>query len=466
MDPYQQPPQQHYRESGHLDRPQPRPHQHHVSHSLDQLYQPQLTSNHSLSYVSDSSSSGWNTPGVPGYFDEPSSDYSTDPSSASSFSNSQSSGESMPLQRHPQHLPYHPSKLQQHFTATSSQQQSFAPEFYQVQQSLSAQPSYMSPAAYVSPVQYASPQSIPSEAAASPVGIIDPSVIGSPAPTYSSNYRNDYSVEQQQFQSMMNQAGMLEQAIRPRGASFSVVPPGLVDQSSLDSMGYSDISDQPMSRSSSITFSHDPGGFGMMGPPPRPSQRAALTSFNMPYQQQARHELNASNLSPQQQQQVHRSPQPRYQVQKQPVTSPSNTSQVYSMYGSSYISANQVESSQKTIAPLASSFSMNPTSPSDPFDAKALGLPVPAKTASSTNYTGVYSTSGFDIVSVLAKVANRPNPQLSLGPIDLGCSFVVVDAKKWDQPIVFASETFSRLTGYSTHEIIGRNCKTVMRRDS
>ncbi|ORY92570.1 hypothetical protein BCR35DRAFT_260139 [Leucosporidium creatinivorum] len=85
--------------------------------------------------------------------------------------------------------------------------------------------------------------------------------------------------------------------------------------------------------------------------------------------------------------------------------------------------------------------------------------------AQTKDWTGVYSTTGFDMVSVLAKVASRPNPQIALGPVDLGCSFVVVDAKKWDQPIVFASETFSRLTGYSNVEIIGRNCRFLQAPD-
>lgn len=39
---------------------------------------------------------------------------------------------------------------------------------------------------------------------------------------------------------------------------------------------------------------------------------------------------------------------------------------------------------------------------------------------------GLYSTTGFDMVGVLARVANRKDPKTVLGPIDLSCSFVVV----------------------------------------
>ncbi|KAI0364262.1 hypothetical protein BV20DRAFT_1125721 [Pilatotrama ljubarskyi] len=76
----------------------------------------------------------------------------------------------------------------------------------------------------------------------------------------------------------------------------------------------------------------------------------------------------------------------------------------------------------------------------------ALGLPV-------------YSASGFDLLSILARVANRPFPKINLGPVDLSCSFVVTDTRRFDSPIVYASPTFYKLTGYDEHEVIGRNCR-------
>ncbi|GAA5910992.1 hypothetical protein JCM6882_006741 [Rhodosporidiobolus microsporus] len=114
--------------------------------------------------------------------------------------------------------------------------------------------------------------------------------------------------------------------------------------------------------------------------------------------------------------------------------------------------------------PNPAAFSTNPTAPSDAFDPAALGLPMPppraAGGATTTNaYQNIYSSSGFDLVGVLARVANRRRPTIQIGAIDMSCSFVVVDAKRFDQPIVYASETFSRLTGYSNEEIVGRNCR-------
>ena len=47
------------------------------------------------------------------------------------------------------------------------------------------------------------------------------------------------------------------------------------------------------------------------------------------------------------------------------------------------------------------------------------------QTPGGPNMPGLYSTTGFDIVSVLAKVANRKDPKTVLGPVDCSCSFVV-----------------------------------------
>lgn len=77
----------------------------------------------------------------------------------------------------------------------------------------------------------------------------------------------------------------------------------------------------------------------------------------------------------------------------------------------------------------------------------------------------VYSASGFDLLSVLARVVTRPNPKIVLGPVDLTCSFVVCDVRRFDCPIVYASPTFFKLTGYSEQEVIGRNCRFLQSPD-
>ena len=77
----------------------------------------------------------------------------------------------------------------------------------------------------------------------------------------------------------------------------------------------------------------------------------------------------------------------------------------------------------------------------------------------------VYSASGFDLLSILARVATRPNPKIALGPVDMTCSFAVVDTRRFDHPIVYASPTFYKLTGYCEDEVIGRNCRFLQAPD-
>lgn len=93
--------------------------------------------------------------------------------------------------------------------------------------------------------------------------------------------------------------------------------------------------------------------------------------------------------------------------------------------------------------------------------------------------------SGFDALSVLARVMFRvscltahivewtqislvvlqPSPQIQLGPIDLATAFCVVDARRTNLPIIYASESFTELTGYPNAEIIGKNCRFLQSPD-
>ncbi len=57
------------------------------------------------------------------------------------------------------------------------------------------------------------------------------------------------------------------------------------------------------------------------------------------------------------------------------------------------------------------------------------------------------------------QVVNRPNPKIELGPVDMSAAFIVVDALKFDLPIVYASHSFERLTGYCSDEVKGKNCR-------
>ncbi|KAI9355497.1 putative white-collar-1b protein [Pilaira anomala] len=90
---------------------------------------------------------------------------------------------------------------------------------------------------------------------------------------------------------------------------------------------------------------------------------------------------------------------------------------------------------------------------------------LPNTEKSGTRYSGMYANTGFDMLSILSRVASRPNPQIDLGPVDLSCSFVVVDARQYDFPIVYASPMFERLTGYAPSEIMGMNCRFLQAPD-
>jgi PAS domain S-box-containing protein len=63
------------------------------------------------------------------------------------------------------------------------------------------------------------------------------------------------------------------------------------------------------------------------------------------------------------------------------------------------------------------------------------------------------------------RVANRPNPEINIGAVDMSCAFVVTDVRKFDDPIVYCSATFERLTGYTKHEVLGRNCRFLQAPD-
>ncbi|KAJ3071131.1 blue light receptor, partial [Quaeritorhiza haematococci] len=137
--------------------------------------------------------------------------------------------------------------------------------------------------------------------------------------------------------------------------------------------------------------------------------------------------------------------------------------------------------------PLSASSSSSSSSSSSASSSSAL-IPAAAHATSSTTFTrantlevspvnsvsaipptvslsGIYSTTGFDMLGILARVVNRPNPKIMIGPVDFSCSFLVVDARKFDMPIVYASETFTKLTGYCNAEIVGRNCRFLQSPD-
>ncbi|TEA18925.1 White collar 1 protein [Colletotrichum sidae] len=83
----------------------------------------------------------------------------------------------------------------------------------------------------------------------------------------------------------------------------------------------------------------------------------------------------------------------------------------------------------------------------------------PSAAADPVMYPGLYCPSGFDMMSILLRVAGRPNPKVTLGSIDCSVALLLCDLEQPDTPIVYASEHFSILTGYSNKEIMGKNCR-------
>lgn len=77
----------------------------------------------------------------------------------------------------------------------------------------------------------------------------------------------------------------------------------------------------------------------------------------------------------------------------------------------------------------------------------------------------IYSQSGFDMIRALYYVSTRPNPEIQLGAVDFSCAFVVCDVTMNDCPIIYVSDNFQNLTGYSRHDIIGQNCRFLQAPD-
>ncbi|THH26956.1 hypothetical protein EUX98_g7230 [Antrodiella citrinella] len=112
--------------------------------------------------------------------------------------------------------------------------------------------------------------------------------------------------------------------------------------------------------------------------------------------------------------------------------------------------------------PPAFAFAVPPPPPDSSGDLSTAHIPTAltlSRTVPSALGLPVYSSSGFDLLSVLARVATRPNPKIVLGPVDTSCSFVVTDKRRFDNPIVYVSPAFCKLTGYSEQEISGTNCR-------
>ena len=70
----------------------------------------------------------------------------------------------------------------------------------------------------------------------------------------------------------------------------------------------------------------------------------------------------------------------------------------------------------------------------------------------------LFSSSGFDITDTISRLVNRPNPTVSIGPVDFSCAFMVADALKPDLTIVYVSPAFVRV--FSSPRACGNLCLT------
>lgn len=104
-----------------------------------------------------------------------------------------------------------------------------------------------------------------------------------------------------------------------------------------------------------------------------------------------------------------------------------------------------------------------PPPPSAPTPAPSTSTPSGGPKSQAKG--SIYSKSGFDMLRALWYVASRKDPKLKLGAVDMSCAFVVCDVTLNDCPIIYVSDNFQNLTGYSRHEIVGRNCRFLQAPD-
>ncbi|KAJ6557766.1 hypothetical protein B0H19DRAFT_1148539 [Mycena capillaripes] len=141
----------------------------------------------------------------------------------------------------------------------------------------------------------------------------------------------------------------------------------------------------------------------------------------------------------------------------------------YPQYTPSFTSYPAVQDAYESLETLYDAFPPAHAHPHNPFTSyshphpHSLNASPPPHTPSPVTgppaHLPVYSQSGFDIVSLLGRVQSRVNPHIQLGPVDFTTSFIVVDVRRHDDPVVYCSPSFCALTGYAEREVLGRNCR-------
>ncbi len=125
----------------------------------------------------------------------------------------------------------------------------------------------------------------------------------------------------------------------------------------------------------------------------------------------------------------------------------------------------------QNIAPFNSPAPTNLPTVQSTRESSYIAAPTPSVTGTDMDiktepkYHGIYSSSGFDMLGALMKVATRKEPEIEIGKVDMSCAFVVCDITQYDCPIIYISDVFERLTGYSKHEVKGQNCRFLQSPD-
>ncbi|WPH04202.1 White collar 1 protein [Acrodontium crateriforme] len=178
-------------------------------------------------------------------------------------------------------------------------------------------------------------------------------------------------------------------------------------------------------------------------------------------------------------------PQPQQGHLHQPTLSRSHASRVQQQEGSNFTSSSPLSTSEsradsnnsqktQTFDGKNGPIPIGPTNPpaesskvSVPWETPEGGWPstMAGKPHTQSIFKNAYSSTGFDMLGVLMRVSTRKNPEINIGAVDLSCAFVVCDVQKDDAPIVYCSENFERLTGYTKHMILGRNCRFLQSPD-
>jgi PAS domain-containing protein len=67
--------------------------------------------------------------------------------------------------------------------------------------------------------------------------------------------------------------------------------------------------------------------------------------------------------------------------------------------------------------------------------------------------------AGLDLRKALLKVKFRSNALVRLGPVNASCALTITNISLPDHPIIYCSDAFCRLTGYTRKEVMSRNCR-------